>query len=160
MDSIREYLIGVVAAALLCGVVTSFLGKKGMLGAVIKLLAGLLMVLAVVRPWVSISLDGWFDWTENVMADGQEFVLYGEAVASDAYRAGIKQQLEAYIEDEAKALECTITAEITLTDESIPAPQCVTLYGNISPYARRVLSDILTEDLGIKQEDQIWNASQ
>lgn len=160
MDGIREYLLGVVAAALMCGVVTSFLGNKGMLGAVIKLLSGLLMVLVVVRPWVSISLDKWFDWTENVMADGQEFVLSGEAMAKDAYRAGIKQQLEAYIVDEAKALDCTITAEVILTDEAIPAPQSVALYGSISPYARRVLSDILTEDLGIKQEDQIWNASQ
>ena len=49
MDAIREYLIGVVAAALLCGVITTLIGTKGTVGVAVKLVSGLLMLLAVVR---------------------------------------------------------------------------------------------------------------
>ena len=159
MEHIREYLMGVIAAALLCGVIMSVFGKKGMVGVAIKLMGGLFMILAVVHPWLSISLEDWFDWNGDIVADGEEYVISGAAMANNAYRVGIKEQLEAYIVDEAKALECTISVEVTLTDDQLPGPKSVILTGNISPYARQVLSNILTKDLGIEQEDQIWNVS-
>lgn len=156
MEGIREYLIGVVAAALLCGVVTALLGQKSMVGVVIKFLAGLLMVLAVIRPWVSISLDKLFDFTGSMTADGQEIVSEGEKMAEDAYRASIKEKLESYILDEAKVLGCSLLVEVELAQESPAVPCKVTLSGDISPYARQSITTMLTNELGIEQEDQIW----
>lgn len=156
MDGIREYLIGVVAAALLCGIVTTLINSKSAMGVTVKLIAGLLMVLAVIRPWTVISFDGLFGWTEDITADGMGLVSSGEKMAVDAYRASIKQQVESYILDEAKALDCLLAVEVILSDDDIPVPKSVKLSGEISPYARQVITTLLTERLGIEREDQIW----
>lgn len=156
MDAIREYLIGVVAAALLCGVITTLIGTKGTVGVAVKLVSGLLMLLAVVRPWTSITFDGLFGWAENIRADGSGIVLSGESMAEDAYRASIKQQLEAYILDEAQALDCDLTVEVILSDDEIPVPKQVRLAGEISPYARQTLTNLMVQQLGIEREDMIW----
>ncbi len=156
MEAIREYLIGVVAAALLCGVITTLVESKGMLGPAVKFLASLLLLLAVIRPWATISLDTLFDFTGNVTADGQDIVSSGEKMAEEAYRAGIKTRMEAYILDEAKALDCNLTVEVELSQENLCTPRRVTLRGSISPYAKQAMATMLTEELGIKREDQIW----
>lgn len=156
MDGIREYLIGVVAAALLCGTITTLTGTKGTVGVAVKLVSGLLMLLAVIRPWTSISLDGLLGWAEDITADGTGFAASGEMMAVEVYRTSIKQQMEAYIVDEARALDCELTVEVILSDDEIPVPAQVRLTGEISPYARQTLTNMVTERLGIEQEDLIW----
>ena len=156
MDGIREYLIGVVAAALLCGVITTLIGTKGTVGVAIKLVSGLLMLLAVIHPWTSITFDGLFGWAEDITADGTGFVTSGKIMADDAYRASIKQQTEAYILDEANALDCELTVEVILSGYEIPVPKQVRLAGEISPYARQALTNVITERLGIQREDILW----
>ena len=156
MDGIREYLIGVVAAALLCGIITTLIGTKGTVGIAVKLVSGLLMLLAVIRPWTSITFDGLFGWAEVITADGTGFVSSGEIMADEAYRASIKQQTEAYIVDEAKALDCELTVEVILSTDDIPVPKQVRLAGEVSPYARQTLTNLMVERLGIEREDMIW----
>lgn len=156
MDGIREYLIGVVAAALVCGVVTSLISDKTAIGLSVKFIAGLLLVLVFVRPWVSITFDDLFGWSEDIGVDGMDYAYSGEILANEAYRTSIKQRLETYILDEAKALDCALTVEVILSDDDVPVPKTVTLSGDISPYARQVITTLLTERLGINQEDQIW----
>ncbi len=156
MDGIREYLISVIATALLCGIITTMLDGKGAIVVSIKMLAGLVMLLAVIRPLTSISPDHLFRWTEDISADGTDYAAYGEEMAMEAYRTGIMQQTEAYILDEAAALGCNLSVEVILSQEDVPKPCQVRLSGEASPYARKTLTSILTERLGIKREDQIW----
>ncbi len=156
MDGIREYLIGVVAAALVCGIVTTLINSKTAMGLSVKLIAGLLMVLAVVRPLMTISFDGLLGWTEDIHTGGMDYVSSGEIMANEAYRSSIKQQVESYILDEANALDCTLAVEVILSEEDMPVPKIVKLSGEISPYARQVITTLLTERLGIEREDQIW----
>ena len=113
--------IGVIAAALLCGIVTSLIDSKGTIGFSAKLIAGLLMVLSVVRPWVSISFDDLLGWTDQVMCDGSDYVASGQMMADDVYLTGIKQQMEAYIVDEAKTYGCELSVEIILSDHIVVA---------------------------------------
>lgn len=156
MDSLREYLIGVIAAALLCGIVTALIEPKGGLGLAVKLIAGLLLILSVVRPWVSISMDNLIGWTDQLMADGGDYVQSGKIMADEVYRSGIKEQMEAYIVDEAKTFGCDLTVEVILSDGEVPVPEQVRLRGDVSPYAKQSLARFLSEQLGIKQEDQLW----
>lgn len=156
MDGIGEYLIGVVAAALLCGIVTTLIGNKGALGVSLKMMTGLLMLLAVLRPWTSISLNGLFGWVDDIKANGMDYATSGKLMAYDSYRTRIKENTEAYILDEAKALNCDLTVEVSLSQQEIPIPIKVRLAGEVSPYAKKVLTTMMTEKFGIKQEDQIW----
>ncbi len=156
MENIREYLIGVVAAAVLCSVITVLVGNKGAVGTVIKFLSGLLMTLAVLSPWTNISLDNLWGWTEDFTQAGQELVANGENMAEDAYRAGIKKQTEAYILEKARSLGTELTVEVSLSPLETPIPIGVTLSGSISPYAKERLSQILEQELGIERKEQLW----
>ena len=156
MDRIREYLIGVIVAALLCGIVSVLTDPKGSVGHALKLICGLLMLLAVVRPWLNISLNSLYQWPDSIIADGNDWMVSGHTMAEDAYRASIKQQTQAYILDEARTLGCDLTAEVRLSDEDIPVPTQVILSGSVSPYAKEALTNLLTQQLGIEREDLLW----
>lgn len=156
MEDLRQYLIGVIAAALLCGLVSTLIEPKSTVGVAIRLASGLLMLLAVLRPWVNLQPDGLFRWADSFAADGSGYVAEGEMLAKDFYQDSIKRQLEAYILDEAKAFNCNLTVEILLSDEVPATPQQIRLSGDISPYARQALTTSLTEKLGLSREDLIW----
>lgn len=155
MEAVREYLIGVIAAAVLCGVVTQIMNDKGMVGTAIKWVSSILMLLAVIRPLVNISVENILGWTDSITANGSDYVQEGQLMAEDSYRQGIIERTRTYIEDEAKALQCDLVVDVVLSDDA-PIPKQVRLTGEVSPYARQVLSNILSERLGIKQEDQLW----
>lgn len=156
MDDIRQYIIGVVAAALLCGISTALIHEKTAMAAAVKFITGLLMVLAVLQPWTKISLDIFTDWRDGISADASNIVSYGKESANAAYCAGIKEQLVSYIQDEAKALGAEISVQIILTDDDVPVPKRVVLSGSISPSGKQTMSTLLTERLGISREEQIW----
>ena len=156
MDGIGEYLIGVIAAALVCSVVTNILDIKGTVGLCVKMLAGILMLLAVIRPRVTLSPEKLLSWSEDIQINGSDLAASGEAMADKAYRQSIIQQTQAYIVDEARTYDCELSVEVILSDDEISVPERVHLTGEISPYAKQALSTIITERLGIKREDQIW----
>ena len=74
MESIRQYLIGVVAAGLMCSIISLVVDKKGMTGTVVTLLSGLLMAMAVVGPWVNIRIDDLFSWAQDISVDADGVV--------------------------------------------------------------------------------------
>ena len=152
---IREYLIGVTAAALLCGIIKTFLPEKGTVSTVIKMLLGLLMILSVLGPWVSVSVDGMFDWSQDLSADAQAIVNNAQQDAKDSIRQRIKEQTEEYILAKAETLGAQLQVSIEISDET-SAPCAAEISGAISPYAKQVISQVLTDELGINREDQRW----
>lgn len=156
MEDIRQYLIGIMVAAILCGIISMLLDGKGTIGVVGKLLAGLLMILAVISPWTTISFDGLFGWASDISCDGSNVVTDAYDAANTAYRAGIKERIEAYVLEKAKELDCTLTVDVTLSEDAVPKPFSICLKGSISPYAKAILSTMITEDLGIVLEEQLW----
>lgn len=156
MEHICEYLLNVIVAAILCGIAMTLLDKKGLSCRAAKLLAGLLMIIVVLTPTVKLSANDLLDWTNELSMDGTDAAAVGENMAAKAYREGIITQVKAYILDEAQALGCDLQVEITLSNDAIAKPEQIRLSGNISPYARQILSNKLTQELGIDREDQIW----
>ena len=156
MDNLRGYLMGILAAALVCALVLRFSDSKSLVGVSIKMVAGFLMLTAVLGPWLELETDGLFTWTDELSTDGSAFVSEGEKMAEDFYRDSIKQQLEAYILDEAKAYQCELSVEVILSDEVLATPRQIRLSGDIAPYARQALTNSLAEKLGLSREDLIW----
>lgn len=56
MQGIKEYLLGVIGAAILCCIVTQFAGKEGILGTTLKLLTGVFMLIVLVAPVTDIRI--------------------------------------------------------------------------------------------------------
>lgn len=158
MTMLREYLIGVVAAALICCLVKALAGEKGTAAAVIKMLCGVYLCVSVAAPLGQFRISDLSDIAKDYQQSGQEAASYGEKLSAEAMAGIIKAETEAYILDKATSLDADIRVEVILSDISPYEPCAVTVTGKVSPYARTVLSGILETDLGIGKESQKWNS--
>ncbi len=156
MDGIREYLIRLTAAALVCGIVTSLVGKKGSIGSVIKLLVGIFMMMTIVSPWMRIRFDSLESYFEDISTHAQVLVDEGENAVRDDLATIIKEKTQAYILDKANSFGAELTVEVSVDGSELPVPNVVRISGSISPYGRKQLESIITQELGIALEDQIW----
>lgn len=153
---VRQYLLGIVAMALICAIVRVFFPEKGTIGTVIKMLLGLAMLFAVISPLTSISLNGYYDWKDDITIDAQTIVAEAENSAKEQIRQRIIEQSQSYILAKAEALDAQVEIKVEVTDEAVAVPCTVTIIGAVSPYAKQAISRMLTDDLGIDREAQIW----
>lgn len=153
MDVIRQYFLSVVTAAVFCGIVNS-LTKKRTSQAVVKLLAGIFLTFTVIRPLAQLDLED--VKLPSFTDDAQYAALEGEILARETMVDIIKSETEAYILDKAGALDAELSVEVFLSKEDTPIPVSVRLSGSISPYGKQRLQAIISSDLGIPEEDQLW----
>ena len=156
MDWIREYLLRLICAALLCGIVNGLLSKKGALGAAVKLITGIFMVITMVSPLLRIRIDNITGYFDGISSDANAAVESGQMDAADALKAIIKSKTEAYILDKAKSYGAEVTVEVRVDGSDLPAPCSVSVSGSISPYGKKQLSSMIADELGIALEDQEW----
>ena len=156
MDGIRQYLLSVIAAAIISGIAVSFIRKKGTLSAMVKLICGLFMVITVISPLANIDLTDFGDFTAGISLDAQAAVDTGEALADQQLRVNITEQTQAYIQKRAQELGADVTVDVELTGGDPPIPSAVLIVGSVSPYVKRVLSEYIENNLAIPEEKQVW----
>jgi len=153
MEDLRQYILGVTAAAMLCGAALS-LSPEGTARELLRLLGGIALTACLLRPLaggrLSLELPELDPW------QGEQIAAEGEKEARDAVAAVIKSKAEAYILDKAAALEADLEVEIILDRGEVPVPQAAVIRGTVSPYARGRLESILSSELGITKEHQQW----
>ncbi len=152
-----QYLIGICCAALLCAIVTGVLGNKGAVGAAVKLICGIFMMMTLISPLVDVRLQKLDSVFEGITMEADALAAEGEISSRNQIAAIIKEKSEAYILDKAGELGAQISVEVTLSGDAVPVPVGTHITGNLSPYARKQLADLLTKDLGIAGEEQRWN---
>jgi len=156
VEDIRQYLLTVIAAAILCAVVNTIMENKGTLTAIIKMLTGLFLAVTVLSPLISVQLSDFSAYMQGLDNTADEAVSRGEEMAQDAAAAIIIEKTEAYILDKAASLELDIEVEVRLGSANPLIPDTVYLRGSVSPYAKKRLCQFITDDLGIPEENQIW----
>lgn len=154
MDGIRQYIISIVAAAILCAVLGTMVPGKGTAASLIKLVSGIFLSFVVIQPIKNIDLDDLPSVWDSFRADAAAAVEEGENLALEASSAIIKEQAEAYILDKASQMDLALTVEVTLDAQNVPASAVIS--GKISPQGKTRLQTLLEEDLGISKEDQLW----
>lgn len=154
MEGLREYVLSVVSAAILCAVLTTIGGKTKQGGAVFKLVTSLFLTFSFLRPIAKFELrelDGLIsDWKLEAAAAS----VTGEGYYEKSLEEVIQKECETYILDKAWALGAALEVSVSLDDHNIP--EDVVLRGRISPYAKTQLQKVLTNELGIAKERQIW----
>lgn len=155
MEGLRQYLLGVIVASTICGIVLS-LFPEGRLRRWLQLVCGTWLAVTLLAPVeggsVALRLPSFPDF--RGMADQQSAA--GQEMAASSQRAIIKESLEAYVLDKAQTQGVTLSVEITLSGENPPVPASAVLRGKVTKEAERVLSGILERDLGIPKEAQTW----
>lgn len=159
MELIREYLLSVTAAALLCGIMQSFAGEKTSSAGILRLVCGIFLSFTVIRPIADIQFKEISVFPSDIMADAKSTVEEGEDYARRAMARLIKEEAEAYILDKARSLGAELSVDVTVSNDEPPVPMAVTLIGQVSPYVKQQLMRTMETDLGIPEEDQQWKAS-
>ena len=153
MEHVRAWLLGIVLTSLAGGLARQ-LAPRGKEQSMVRLVSGLLLALAILRP-----LAG-NDWDGLEVAAGS-FSLQSEAQA-EIYRknqqetlsAIIAEKTEAYILDKANqlGLDCTVRVTVEAGESGIPLPVSATVRGAYSP----ALAECMEEEVGIPAQKQIW----
>lgn len=153
MDSLREYVIRIVAAALLGGIIIR-LTRRSASGKTIRMLIGVFMTIVLIQPLSGTSVSLWESIVPDITADAQAVSAEGVAVAEDIRREYIKRRVQAYILSRAKTMEADIQANVSLDEDCIPVS--VSIAGRVSPLSRSRLSQMIASELGIPKERQEW----
>lgn len=155
MEALRQYVLSVTAAALICGIVSG-LARGSAAKEWIRLLCGLLLAFTAIRPLARLEVNAFAELPLPFAQEAETTAALGENMARQAVADSIKAESEAYILDKAAALNADVTVEVTVSEDSTPVPAAVKLSGSASPYARRQLERILQTELGIAKENQLW----
>lgn len=149
----KSWLLGIVLTSLAAGLARQ-LAPKGREQAMVRLVGGLLLALAILRP---LAGENW----ERLELETRGLEIQGEELA-DAYRKNqqevlstiIAEKTEAYIWDKANqlGLDCTVTVTVSPGENGIPLPESVVIRGTYSGE----LAKRLEEEVGIPAENQIW----
>ena len=156
MANLRQYIIAVTAAAMICGIVKSFSDKKNPASTILNLIAEIFMTITVLSPVVQLDLNTLPVLTENFATQAKAAAAAGEEVAVDEIITIITEETQAYILDKAATFGAKIQVEVRIAKDGSYRPDAVTLQGSVSPYAKSRLQQIIEDDLQIAKEDQQW----
>lgn len=156
IEGIFHDILSLIGGAMVCGVILSLV-PKGQFEASLKLICGVFLTICLLHPLMNFSYPSLSDelLPEEAFAPEDVF-LRGEDFARRELCQRIKQETKEYILDKADAMNICVSAEVTLSDTDIPVPTAVTIYTSADLSAREALSRILSEDLGISKENQLW----
>lgn len=157
MSEIAQYLLSVISVALIVSLSNTIMEKKSLIGSILRMVTGLVLTLIVVSPWVNLSLSNFQSFQTSAELDASDFVSMGKQTAKDEISSHIKQQIQAYILDKATVLDLKICADVSLTDESPPTIDRISISGEASPYAKQRMLLMLQKDLGVAGECLEWS---
>lgn len=155
MQALGEYIVAVSAAAFVCAVVGSLI-PKGPSKDILKLVSGLFLAFTVIQPVSDLKIPELSEITQVWKKEGASASDAGQEMMEKAIRESITQQLRSYILDKAESLGLTLTAEVLLHPDTC-YPRKIHLTGDAAPALRQKLTEILSEDLDLNQEDILWN---
>ena len=153
MDGLRAYVLGIVAASMLCGVLIRLTRNSGS-AEIIRMLCGIFLTIVLIQPLAGKKTRLWEATLPDVGEEAEAIIAEGRASTEDIRKEFIKERLEAYILSRAEAIGADIQAEITLGKDCVPTR--IRVMGSISPIYRSKLTQIITSELGIPREQQEW----
>lgn len=152
----KEYILSIVAAGIVCSIAGSLVNSKSALGQILRLLTGIVMVITIISPVLNISFSHITDYLDDLSIQGEIYASNGTTAAKESMSVIIKEQIEAYILDKADHMDLDIAVEVALDDRNNSIPCGVTITGKLSPYAKGILGSYIEEKLGIAKEHQRW----
>lgn len=156
MDSITEYLLSITAAGILCAVVRLFLGDKHSSGKIIQAVCGVFMAITVFAPILHIKFSGFDNYFKSIQYSAEDVAAEGTEMACDAMAEIIKQQSESYILDKAESVGASVGVSVKMSETNPPVPKEVIISGSVSPYDKKIISQYITANFGISEENQQW----
>lgn len=156
MEEIRRYILSVCIAAMICGILKSLSEKSGASFHIIQVVCGVFLTVTAIRPLIGFQIN---DISQIVLPhslDAEMIIDLAQQETDEAIGEIIIQKSEAYILDKAASMDVQIELQIQLSNGTTGVPCAAVITGNVSPYTKLRLMEIMEADLGISREAQIW----
>ena len=149
----RSWLLGIVLTSLAGGLARQ-LAPPGKEQAMVRLVSGLLLALAILRPLTGQEWEE-LDWSAELpgLNAAEQAGTYRKQ-QQDVLSAIIEEKTEAYIWDKANrlGLSCTVSVTAAAGESGIPLPDSAVIRG---PYSE-ALARCIDEEVGIPAGKLIW----
>ena len=151
MNLLKDWLLGVIAAALAVALAQA-LTPEGAVKKVGRLVGGLVLLLAVVRPLGKLELDGLAVAAANMGSLAGTEERAGEKVMKTL----IVEKAGAYIVDKGSALgvDCQASVTVRADETGWLVPWAVEITGDLTAEQERRLSQAVEEELSIPAQRQ------
>ncbi len=156
MDWLRQYLMSVLAASLICALVTKFIKGQAFTAVIVRLTASLFLAVSVFSPLLSLELKRSASSFESWSSDAQSIIAEAQLAAESEAAAIIKEKTQAYILDKAAAYGVNIQVSVELSDSTENKLDKITIQGDVSPYMKQRLQNEIASELGVPKEKQLW----
>ena len=159
MGALREWLLSVTAAAILCALAQGLI-PPGPVRRVGRLTAGLVMAAALLAPLAGLRGVEPEQWLESWQP--QEEVQGLEEQRDETMKSIIEEECSAYIVDKAAQLgaECQVTVVCSSEGEGVFLPWQITVTGDLPPGQQEQLTQQIQEDLGVPPERQQYETKE
>ena len=158
MEHLRAWILGLAGAAVFCALCEE-LTPPGRVKGVEKLLAGLVMTLALLSPLLRLDMESYALGLAKYQSEARSLGASAEEISRELQRTFIAEQCRTYILDKAQALSAPLAgAKVTLrwSSEGYWYPVAVELEGAY----HEALSELMEAELGIGRKEQRWSGNE
>ena len=155
MELIRNWLIGITAAALVVALADS-LAPEGAVKKIGKLAGGLLMLVAILKPLAGLDFGTLAGALANYQFQAEGYSSALETENNRLMKTIIEERTAAYIQDKAAGLGFVCTAEVTCKagEDGNFYPASVVIDGELTQEQKEALGRTIEGDLAIPRESQ------
>ena len=93
----------------------------------------------------------------TIDTDADEIVSEAQNQSRNELLSIIIEKTETYIVNKAATYDAEITVSVSISEPDTLLPDTMSIEGEVSPYIKEILQNVIAEDLGIPKEKQIWN---
>ena len=158
VELLGSWLMGVTCAAMILALAEGLSPAGGPKRAA-RLAGGLLLLLAVVKPLLSLDGSALTQAMTEYRLDAEYSAQALEGENKTLMKDIIEAQTAAYIQDKAAALgiTCRVAVEADLTAD-YPVPKVVTVTGELDRQQRQALTDQIEADFAIPADRQYYES--
>lgn len=158
MNGIRTLVLAVSAAALICAILQETGKVSGTAERILRFSCGLFLIAAALAPLLQLELPVSAGIPEHFSSEGAALSAQAQKEAQAEMDSIIQERVSAYILDKAEPLGAKLTVTVRLdTSDQWSVPNGVTLSGQVSPFAKARLTQIIETDIGIPASSQEWS---
>lgn len=155
MSGIQRTVMAILTAVFLRSILKQILQDQKMKDWM-HLLGGIYITVVIACGIRQLDYSAVTDQIHSSWEEADFYSMEGKHQADAVLHQRIKDSCEAYVLNIAGQMNAAIKVDITLSDQEIPVPEKIVVYGEVSSDIKTRLSEILTQDLGINRGDQIW----
>ena len=155
MEAVRQYTLSLICAAVIVGILLDLSDKTGFQKQ-LRLVCGIFFAFILLRPLISLRLPDMTQFWGSYLTQAEEAASQGENIRIRSQAMLIRQETEAYILKEARAIGADVDVLVELNNGNPPVPVAVTLRGSFDASSEEQLGKLLADEVGIPKEHQTW----